>query len=162
MGDTKVETCSRSSPLLKWCDHEGEGLFYYFPAEANSFDDSTTESVSITDAKNGKYELKMTHIFNEYYEKYYQTDHLIVPEVYVWANGKLLDTFSQDANANQDTHLGDGGVNPEFDDSYYIDVDCDEDCDCRVTMVQDKICEISVNLMFPTEVNANYYGYHND
>jgi len=43
-----------------------------------------------------------------------------------------------------------------------VDVSCDDAGECTFTKVQDKFCEIDVKVMFPEDINANYYGYHND
>ena len=153
---------SKSSPLLNWCDHEGDG-YASFPSnyDDDNTDVSTSELISITEAAKGKYEFKVTHKFNQN-ELYYPTDHLIVGKLHVWITGEDENIFVQDVNEDRDTHRNDELINPEFDESYYVDVSCDDACECTFTKVQDKFCEIDVKVMFPEDINANYYAYHND
>merc|ERR1739836_139334 len=71
-------------------------------------------------------------------------------------------SYNRPKNKNQDTHLDDGSINPDFKDTTYVHLQCDNNCNCESEEFR-PTCEINAFLKFPeTDAVGPYYGYHND
>merc|ERR1712150_2396 len=49
-----------------------------------------------------------------------------------------------------------------FEDTYYVDVRCDDACKCEVEKLKNPSCKIEAKVRFPNKENMDYYGYKND
>jgi len=115
------ESCSSSSPLTKWCVHEGDAMFFYDTDD--EFDDvSTTESIVIPEAANDTFSFYIHHDIPPK-EKYYEGGIELVGEVHLFINYKKIGTYTHWLGEDEDA---------VFSESFFLNVECDDACNCSV------------------------------
>jgi len=168
------ESCSPVSTNTKWCTHEGKAEFYR-PADDYYYDYdsiSTTESIVIPEALGKSFDFTIKHIYDDY-ETYYSNDHTLNGDIVTFVDGKKK-VFKRDID--KDTHIYDDEIkdwvpNPEYDTAIFLQLVCDDGCDCTIEeVVNTSGCQLTAKLKFPNFENMvgdsveqdGYYGYHND
>jgi len=147
--DEELGSCSRGNPMNKWCIHESYADSYN--AENDDKDDHPElESLLITEAANAKFKFTVQYDYSTYESFYDQSNHEITGALTIWINGK-----------NEGTYEHRSDLVKESRGAFYVDVDCDELCNCSV-LRSDPACNIQAHVNFPTLDEAPYYGYHND
>jgi len=131
---TKVgsdEICNMDSVgETSWgCTHTGNAVVWA-PKDPDYYDYNNEESVDITSMYGETVSLQVLHQFSEY-ELLHQSDHQIQGKLHLFINENQVGAFTHPQNRNEDTHLEDGSVNPEFKGEYKVTVSCDENCICE-------------------------------
>ena len=139
------------------CVHEGSANIQNWE---KYYGKSTSETVTIEYATGKSYRFSVEHTF-DYNELYYSNDHRMVGELTITVNNEVLGTFSHPNEPKTDTHNQDQSVNAAYKGIIYVNVDCDNECQCSVQTVL-PTCLIRAEIKFPTIENAPEFGYHND
>ena len=73
--------------------------------------------------------------------------------------------YGREVSQDVDTHVGKKGnlrINPEYRSRKYVDVECDDACECTITTSEEAACRIEVKVAFPKKKDAGFKGYHSD
>ena len=143
------------------CTHEGDAYISNNQDPGYS-DGRDSETAFVIEAFESNFIVYVDHWFNDN-ELYYDEDHMIQSKLKVVINGEKIATFKSPKNVGVDTHLEDGSINPAYEGSYAVDVQCDADCVCTAEKVvePEPQCSITAVLSFPDVDGTSYYGYHN-
>jgi len=153
----KKKMCGSENPQVWWgCVHEGSAKIVNFEYYEKS---SQSESVTIEGAAGNSYRIKVEHKFDAE-ETYYSEDHKMAGALTIKTNDTVLGVYRHPENANTDTHNQDKSVNAAYKGIIYVNVDCNEQCQCSVQSVV-PTCPIRAEIKFPSIEDAEY-GYHND
>lgn len=170
------DPCYSGNTKTTWgCTHVGDAFFDTL-SQAEKFKD--LESVRIFNGNGGEYRITVSHVFTE--------EEVLLDTVQtrdsranliVKVNGKRLSkSFRHNRNNIKNTHTdysivysnnapvtneNVGFVNPAYNGDYFVDVKCDNKCQCTVTKVDNK-CRLSARLTFPVIDPESQYGYHSD
>ena len=141
------------------CTHMGDALISNFK-NGEEENISQNETATIDDGNGGRFMFTIDHYFTKN-ELYYDQDYKMYGTMTLMINGKEKGKYSHPKNANKDTHLEDGAINPEFNGRSYVSVQCDNNCDCEIEQIMPK-CELRAVLSQPELDEAPYYGYTSD
>jgi len=154
----KKKVCGSENKKVWWgCVHEGFAKLENFVEYTSS---SQSESVTIERAAGNSYRIKVEHNF-DVEETYYTEDHTMAGELTIKINDNVLGIYSHPDNSNTDSHNQDKSVNAAYKGIIYVNVDCNQQCDCSAQVIL-PTCTIRAELKFPSIEDAPEYGYHND
>jgi len=144
-------SCSKLSSLTKWCVHEGNAEFYHDADGDDTYDISSTESIVIPEAVNGTFTFSITRDIPSIEEDYVGGPEL-AGEVHLFTN--------YEEKATSYTHWF--GQGTTFSESFFLDVECDDQCKCKVRKREELKCKIIAEVEFLEKDLKQNYGFHND
>jgi hypothetical protein len=170
------DACFSGNTKTSWgCTHVGDA---FFDTTSNAEKFKERESVRIFNGNGGEYRISVSHVFTEE-EVLLDIDQSLNSRanLIVKVNGKRLSkSFRHNRNNIKNTHTdysivyGEndpvvnenvGFVNPTYNGDYFVDVKCNNKCQCTVARVDAK-CRLLARLTFPTIDDQSDYGYHSD
>ena len=131
------EQCSKNSMNPSWgCIHDGNDGYIWNAEDTRWKDHSVKETAYILNAAGGTFYLTSKHVFNAYYESYYDEDYKIPSEMLVKINSVERGIFKHEGNV--DTHIQKNGKlkpNPAYNKEVKVEIKCTNDCSCQLNEV---------------------------
>mmetsp|Transcript_14469 Transcript_14469/g.27232 ORF Transcript_14469/g.27232 Transcript_14469/m.27232 type:complete len:405 (-) Transcript_14469:349-1563(-) len=172
----KSDPCFSGNNMTGWgCTHVGDAYLDTLSQTSGQIKDR--ESVRIFNGNSGEYRITVSHVFTE--EEVLLTNAQTAESranLVVKVNGSniLKRSFRHNKNKNKNSHTdysivyneganavnpNVGFVNPTYNGDYFVDVKCDDQCNCQITKV-DATCRLRARLTFPVIDEQSAYGYH--
>ena len=133
--------------------------------------EKTRSVIRVYDARQSSLRIGVSHRFNEQ-EVMEDFDETVRSNLVIKVNGQMLSkSFRHSKNLGRLTHSGFdqvstvnenvGFVNPEYNGDYFVDIDCDQQCNCNIVQ-KDAICRLKAQLKFDPIVDESNYGFRRD
>lgn len=166
------QICYSGNDRTDWgCSHIGGDAYV---EGTGDFFRKAASSARVYDARNAKLTIGVSHRFSEK-EVLQESDGNVLgrSNLIIRVNGSMSTGGSLRHNRNTYKHTHDGFdqvnalnrnigfVNPLYNGDYFVDIVCDNSCNCSITK-RNAECRLKAQLKFPKVDETDYHGFHKD